>query len=354
MSRTRTDLRNIALTALRQYDLDIQDMRLVGQFTNTLYRVWARDPQGTRSYALRVGRPGWRTVEDLRSEGAWLAALARDPLIGAPEPVLSRAGDFVVEAAGKPEADTLGEPHRCVLTTWLPGVPLEKRMTAENLPRLGALFTAMGVLFTHLHEQALAFSPPPGFTTRRLDGIYARGETDVLFGDRLSGRASDRYRNAFTPRSLDIYAHTIRLVEAAFARLFRQPGMRVIHADLGYGNIIVNHARLHPLDFEDIIWGYPVQDIALAWFDLARAVPPEAYERLSACFRAGYESRLPWPESAPGELDTFRAARMIWVTNYVAQYEAPYLAQHIAWNARVLEHFLDQGVISMRWAEGRI
>jgi Ser/Thr protein kinase RdoA (MazF antagonist) len=316
---------SLALSALQQYDLDVREVRFVGQYTNTILRAWTSDK---KSYLVRVCRPGWRTLEDLRSEAAWLQALSRDPQIGTPAPVMARNGDFVVEVGALPE------PRRCVVTTWIPGVSMAKRMTEEN-------FTKMGVLFTRLHEQALTFTPPPGFTTRKMDSIYARGDEDVLFGD--------RYRHAFSQRSREVYERTRQVVEEVYAGLFRQPGMRVIHDDLGHGNILVYRGRLHPLDFEDIIWGHPAHDIAMALQDLMREVPPADFERLRACFRAGYESRSAWPESAPGQLDAIRAGRMIWVTNYVARYEEEYLEQHIAWNARVFEHFLESGEVSLRY-----
>ncbi|RPJ48060.1 MAG: hypothetical protein EHM21_07825 [Chloroflexi bacterium] len=344
MTNNLSPLHNLALTALQNYDLDIRDIRLVGQFTNTIFRAKTGDG---KSYLVRLCRPGWRTLVDLRSEAAWMEALSRDPSIGAPAPVRDRNGEFVVEfegaAAGVIDAPDLtaallpemrGEPPRCMVTTWIPGVSMEKRMTEEN-------FTKLGELFTRLHEHALGISPPPGFTTRRMDSIYARGEADELF--------SERFRSAFTPRSREIYERTRQVVEAAYASLFRQPGMRPIHNDLAQGNVLVYRGRLHPLDFEDTIWGYPVHDIAYALFDLSREVPPDDYERLRACFRAGYESRLPWPESAPGQIDAFCAGRMIWVTNYVALYEEEYLEQHIAWNARVFEHFLESGEVSFRY-----
>lgn len=323
-------LRRVALNALRQYDLNIRDVRLVGQFTNTLFR--ARTVGGA-SYLVRVCKPGWRTDEDLRSEGMWLQALSREAEIDAPVPVYSRSGSYLVEAEGK----GVPGPRRCTVTSWLPGVSLERHMSEENLYQ-------MGVLFTRLHEQALRFNPPPGFTTRRMDKIFARGEADVLYGD--------PYRYAFTPRSREVYERTRRVVEGAYESLFREPGMRVIHNDLWHGNIHILRGRLYPLDFEDTLWGYPVHDIAMALQDLMRESSPGVFERLRACFRAGYESRGPWPESRPGQIDIFRAGRMIWVTNYVALYEQEYLARHIAWNAGVFEHFLDSGEVSLRYAQG--
>ena len=81
-------LREVALHALDQYDLEVTDVRLLGMYTNALFRVRAADGRGVdASYVLRVCAPGWRTLTDLRSEAMWLQALDRDTDIGAPAPV---------------------------------------------------------------------------------------------------------------------------------------------------------------------------------------------------------------------------------------------------------------------------
>ena len=72
-------------------------------------------------------------------------------------------------------------------------------------------------------------------------------------------------------------------------------------------------------------------------------VGPEAFAPLYRAFRQGYESLAPWPEQYAGEIDTFRAGRVLWVTNYVARYERPHLRQHIDWLAPYLERFLATG-----------
>jgi len=100
-------LRKLALRALEQYPLDVVDVRLVGTFTNTLFRVRAA---GGQSYVLRVCTPGWRTEMDLRSEATWLAALSRETDIGAPEPLAARDGAYLVEA----RAEGVPEARRCL------------------------------------------------------------------------------------------------------------------------------------------------------------------------------------------------------------------------------------------------
>lgn len=335
-------LRNLALNALGQYDLDITNLCLVGAFTNTVFRVWGqlknapdhssgRDgaKDGSGSYILRVCLPGWRTETDLRSEAIWLQALSHDTDIGAPQPYAARNGEFIVTAG----APGVPEERRCILMGRLPGTLLGKQLTEANLYK-------MGVLFARLHAHAVQFNSPPGFTQRKMDSLYARGEEDLLF--------SEACVDAFTPYSRQIFELTAERVNQTFASLYARPeGLRVIHNDLWHDNIKVDHGRLRPFDFEDTLWGYPVQDIAMALQDLMKDVPAETFEPLQCAFRCGYESLSSWPERWTSEIDTLRAGRMLWVCNYVARFERQYLPGHIEWVSPMFERFLETGLVRL-------
>jgi len=279
------------------------------------------------SYVVRICTPGWRTDTDLLSGMMWLQALDRDTDIGAPQPQPTRNGDLIVTAS----AEGVPEPRHCVVVSWIPGTLLGERLTEANLYK-------MGVLFARLHDHATGFSPPVGFTQRKMDTLYARGEEDVLFDNSC--------RQAFTPRDRDILERTRAKVYGAFEQLYADPaGLRVIHNDLWHGNIKIHRGRLHPFDFEDTIWGYPVQDIAMALQDLMTDVAPDEFEPLQTAFRKGYESEGRWPASYEGQIDIFRAGRMLWVANYVARFEREYLGEHIGWLTPQFERFLETGVV---------
>src|SRR5437870_10277118 len=162
-------LRRMALRALGEYDLAVKRVRPVANGLNTLFRV---ETEAGETYALRISHPTWRTDEDLTSELLWLEALARDTEIGAPVPVRSRRGDPMTWAA----AEGVPERRRCVLMSWIPGANLIERLTEPHLRQLGELAA-------RLHDHAARFSPPCGFTERRLQGIFARGEAALLFAD---------------------------------------------------------------------------------------------------------------------------------------------------------------------------
>ena len=317
-------LRQLAFKALDQYPLEIANLRLLGVFTNTLFKV--QTTTGA-AYVLRVCKPGWRTDTDIAAEVAWLQALAQDTDIHAPQPQATQQGKYIIHVTleGVPEA------RRCVLLRWLPGISLGKKLTPENL-------TKLGTLFAQLHQHGAQFSPPASFTTRRMDNIYARDEADILFGESC--------QDAFTPESREIIARTQQKVSQAFAKLYADPtGLRVIHNDLWHGNLNIHKGQLYPLDFEDTIWGYPVQDIAMSLQDLMTDVEADQFESLQAAFRQGYEKEADWPEQYSGQIDLFRAGRMLWVANYVACYEREHLSGFLEWLATQFARFLETGVI---------
>ena len=317
-------MRPLALRALEQYDLQVTGLELVGVFTNMLFRVRTA---GGVSYLLRVCAPGWRTDEDLRSEAAWLQYLANDPAIGAPRPLPARSGDYLVTASHL----NFPKPQRCMLMSWVPGKLLARHLDEPHLAKMGALFA-------RLHLSSAAFLPPPGFTQLRLERVLARGEQEVLF--------NEASREAFSPANLAIFEQVDARVRAAYQRLYADPaGLRVIHHDLHHENINVYRGRLYPLDFEDTAWGYPVQDIAMALQDLWLEVGRGDYERLLAAFRRGYEELAAWPEAYPEEIDTLRAGRMLWVSNFVAHHERQHLATHVERTAPVFQRFLETGQI---------
>ncbi len=317
-------LKKLAIKALDQFDFELSQIQLIGLFTNAIFRLRTTSGQ---NYILRVCRPNWRTESDLISEIMWLQALNRDTDIYVPEPVPTKDGSFFVESL----VDGVPEARRCVVMGWMPGSLLATRLNEENIFK-------MGLLFARLHKHGADFVPPKGFTKRRMDSIYARDEPNVLF--------SEATKDAFTPETKDILCQTAKQVKEAFIQLYNDPlGIQVIHNDLHHENIKLYRGHLFPIDFEDTILGYPVQDIAMALQDLMVDVSPEEYEAYQSAFQEGYERIKSWPEGYEGQIDTFRVGRMLWVANYVARYQSNYLPDHVAWLARLFERYLESGYL---------
>lgn len=317
-------LRTLAYQAVQAYDPDINEIRLLGNFTNTLFK--ARSGNGEK-FLLRACKSGWRTETDLYSEFIWLKYLTEESNIPVPCPKWTRDGMAWMDVPMMDSAQT----QRFMLMSWMPGKSLEEQLTTENLEK-------MGKLFARLHRASLGFEAPAGFTTRRMSSIFARGEEVQLFLPEILQLLPVDHRA--------ILEQTFQKVMDAYAQRYAtRDGSRVIHHDLWHGNIKIFRGELSPLDFEDTVWGYPVQDIAMALQDLMTDVLPQDFELFLSAFRNGYETLEIWPEAYPGELDIFRAGRMLWVANYVACFEREYFAGYIGRVTNILERFLDTGIL---------
>jgi Ser/Thr protein kinase RdoA (MazF antagonist) len=312
----------LAHQALAQYNLQVGSLAFLANATNLLFRVGSTNGA---AYVLRICAPGWRTDLDLNSEAAWLEALEHSSNISAPRPVRSKNGEYVVRLSVPGFA---GE-QRCTLMSWAPGVLLGKRLSEPNLFK-------MGRLFARLHAFSLGFVPPQGFTQRKMERVLARGEKDVLFTPDCLSSLPENLR--------ELLLQIKDEVERTYQALYADPaGLRVIHHDLWHDNIKIYLGELIPLDFEDTVWGYPAQDIAMALQDLMLDVEPPRFEPLQAAFRAGYESHSPWPETYPGQIDALRAGRMLWVANHIAAYQQEHLVGYLERHHEMLVEFLKTG-----------
>ncbi len=311
----------LALAALRAYDIRVRSARVHSFATNLLYRV--RSDDGGR-FVLRMAYPGWRTLEDLLAEAAWLDALHEDTDIGAPVVIRSASGEAVLPMSGSGVPDT----WHATLMTWVDGRLLGHYLTGANLAR-------MGELSARLHRHGKAWQPPRGFSTKRFEAFLSRGEPDAIFSDAVLQTFGDDDRRAF------LLAR--EWVEREYAGLDRGD-LRVIHCDLWHENIKLDRGRLRPVDFEDTIWGYRLHDIAMGMLDLLEDVGAARYAHLLAAFRSGYERHLDWPE---GNLAVLQLGRLLWKANWVARNAPESLPSLSQQYGRVFRAFERTGELSL-------
>ncbi len=186
-------LRRLALAALEYYDLHVARVRLLSNDYNSAFRVDTRD--GT-PYFLRIGRPRPRGLEENQAETLWLAALRRDTDLSVPEPLPTRQGALVTTA----EAPGVPEPRHCVLFRWIAG----KDLAAKLSP---AYMYQVGVLTTRLHDHALTFRLPDGFSIKTWDNVFYFQETQGA--EEAQVMFSAAYRCYFPPERLTVMQQAI-------------------------------------------------------------------------------------------------------------------------------------------------
>jgi Ser/Thr protein kinase RdoA (MazF antagonist) len=286
-------LRRLALNALQQYPLEVARLRLVSNDFNGIFRVDTLDGQ---KFILRVTLPeGGHTLDHVTAEMDWLAALARDTDLSLPRPLPARDGRLVVEA----QAEGVPQPRLCEVFSWVPGKDLAEDMSTANIARLGELMAQL-----HLH--ARDYQPPKQPSLLRFDRPFPFPEPVVLF--------DEPHAALFPPARRAVFEKAIAWTQASIDRLQASgEPMRILHNDLHQWNVRVSRGMLSPIDFEDLMLGWPVQDIATTLYYF----PKENFATLRAAFQEGYTRCCPWPERHPGEIDSFIAARGFGLANFI-------------------------------------
>ena len=286
-------LRMLALNALKRYQLAVNRVRLVTNDMNGIFRV---DTESGEKYILRITLPeGGHTLDHVIAEMDWLAALASETDLRVPTPVPAVDGSLVVEA----QAPGIPEPRYCAVFSWVPGRDLVEEMTDANIASLGELMAK-------LHAHAQTYSPPDDLFLLQFDRVFPFPEPVVLF--------DAEFASLFTQKWREIYAKAIDWAQESIDRLGAGgEQMRILHGDLHQWNVRIYHRVLSPIDFEDLMLGWPVQDIATTLYYFGG----QEYARLRSAFQAGYTSHSPWPERHPGEIDSFIAARGIGLVNFI-------------------------------------
>jgi Ser/Thr protein kinase RdoA (MazF antagonist) len=311
-------LRKLALKALENYAIPVKNVRLLTIETNTYFRI---DTSDGRKYAMRVYSNEETTLKDNLAEVFWLNAINRDTDIAAPEPVPMRNGDFIA-LVDIPETP---DERRCVLFEWIPGRCLGEDISTGDYYRLGQIQA-------QLHNHAATLKPPPEIQPKRWDKVfYYPDEPVVVF--------SREHNHLFTPERREVIEKTIDLADEFFRKIFSDESGRIlIHGDLHFWNVHKCRGQLYVIDFEDIMLGYPVQDIAVAFYYGGER---DDYSDLCEAYREGYSTIRPWPVTSREHIDILGAARAVMFVNYVARID-PDPGDFINKKCRWLKELLDK------------
>jgi Ser/Thr protein kinase RdoA (MazF antagonist) len=259
--------------------------------TNIIFRVGTATGE---QYALRIQRPGLHRPEETDLEMWWLQRLAADGLPVA-APVATADGRLVVNS---PTTADVPVAHRCELFAWLPGSEPD-----EEQPEF---FELLGALAARLHRQATGLDIPSHLPRRRWDAVMPYEES-ILF--------EPRFAEHITPaRSATLKAGITRLDDALAATYDGTTEPILLHGDLHNGNVRIRRGQLSVFDFEDLIVGHPIHDIAVALY--GSFYNADDYPTFLSAMRRGYESVSPWPLLHDDDLIPLFAARALGMINF--------------------------------------
>jgi len=302
-------LRAVALDGLRHYDLDVARCSFVAQAFNTVFRVRAADGP---TYALRVS-PRLRIHADgcELAEATWLAALRADVGLVVPQVLRTEHGSVVASGTAPGVPDT----RSCMLFEWMTGRPLRERINADLVHRLGAL---TAVVHEHGACGAAVHSPAP--------------PAGVLAADRVLYFKGAMRLDELRPTYGSVLTEGVERAQLFLDDLWRNPPhpAHLLHGDVQPGNVLVTHNRVTIIDFQDLMWGFELQDTLIA---LQALKPFGNAPVFMDAFRRGYETVRAWPDADPETVAALWAARHLNILNFGLNVRGPDLDAFVARHA---------------------
>jgi len=290
-------LRRLALEVLNSYNLDVKKVSFFTIETNTMFRV---DTETGGKYVLRIYSDEETTLLENQAEMFWLDAIIRDTDIKVCEPVRRRDGCYITVSS----ADGVPGERRCVLFRWVPGRPLE-----HNLNPIA--YYQLGQTLAKLHNHAQGLNPlPASIHPKQWDKVFYYPDEPIVYN-------TSRYRHYFPPERVVLLDEVIIRADTLFRQLYaNREGKMLIHGDLHYWNVHLYRGELYVIDFEDVMLGYPVQDVAVT-LSYGRDRPD--YDDLRAAFREGYSDLRFWHGEGDSGIETLIATQTVMFINYVAR-----------------------------------
>ena len=232
---------------------------------------------------------------DGRTEFEWLSAVRRGTDVHSVEPF---ADDF--HRNTRVVVDSEGVAVECALFYWAVGLPLAADLSETNYYELGRMSAS-------LHEFASTWVAPPGLKPLVWDRtMYYAGTSLVV--------AEPRYREYVSRRDAQKVEAVAKEADAELAQLAERTDRMFLHGNIEMWNVLTTGpGELRLLDFEDVMFGHPVLDVAITFY-----YGRERSDHRSLCraYEAGYRDVRAWPVRDARQMDLLTAARAAMLLNH--------------------------------------
>ncbi|BBZ35542.1 phosphotransferase enzyme family protein [Mycolicibacterium confluentis] len=250
---------------------------------------------------LRVHRPGYHSVEEIRSELDWMAALRTQTSVRTPELVPTVTGEPVTAA------------HVGDRMLYVDAVSYIAGCTAEEDPDVVG-FDALGELTAIMHQHVQSWTAPAHFTRFRWD-------LDAILGPHA--RWGDwRAAHALTASDRAVIERAATEITGRLTEFGMDPDrFGLVHADLRLANLMVDpnapESGITVIDFDDCGWSWHLADLGavVSWIE-----DTPAAERIVSDWLSGYLTRRPLPPEDLAMIPTFVMLRRIHLTAWTASH----------------------------------
>ena len=139
--------------------------------------------------------------------------------------------------------------YRVGLFKWLPGTDFKDQETKD-------LFFQLGQKVAKLHQITRDISLPSNITPKKWDQVFYFREEEILY-------PQSKYDPLFSKEDRDFLKDAINFLNQHLKRIHASRQSQLLHGDLNPWNIKLYQNQLAFFDFEDIIYGPPIQELAI-------------------------------------------------------------------------------------------
>jgi Ser/Thr protein kinase RdoA (MazF antagonist) len=245
-------LADLAKTAIKEWDLDVESINLHLQSENTVFKVEGADGN---TYALRIHRKGYHDLDELNSEHAWTSCLSEAGLL-VPEAVATKNGEAYATVFFQDS-----DEYRYVgLVKWIEGTILNDLILDLEEKDVSDLYESLGKVVAKFHNATIAWEVPEDFKRHSFD-------TEGFLGDQpFWGRFWEAENATNSERKkLTLIRNNMTGILSKLPKDINSFGM--IHADMHSQNILIQEENLSVIDFDDAGFGWYGFDLAVAIWD---------------------------------------------------------------------------------------
>lgn len=314
-------LRQLAEAAVLRYDIKSPAITFINHGENATFRV---DGKGSKSFLLRVHRENYHTKEAIHEELGWLRRIRSIEGMFAPKPVKSKSGNYLetVSSPGIPDS------RFCDLLEWVDGRFIYKSATPRHLFLLGQLIAKLhrstkNVKVKHRHywdANGLVGSSPKFGTIDKISGLDKAKQSVITEGRKEVLAYLRKFEKRFPDR------------------------LGLIHADLHFGNFLINKGELGAIDFDDCGFGFHAYDLAVPLTHIAylcKDPQKEKFLRYVDEIQNGYASQGSWDHHDEKALPYFYTARKLTMVGWAdSRSNNPRLKKRLLSRAKELSQYL--------------
>lgn len=244
----------------------------------------ASDPRAATETSLRAPAV-------LRSQMAWLSALARGTDLLVPEPVATSGGALVARVG---EEGTPRVRHS-TLVRWVPGDHKRRKPSDADLG-------AVGYLVASLHAHAERYVSPEGAMFPRWDWDWPFGRSAPVWAEGPT---------FYSEQEMSVFREASRRVRASLGELgYGGEAFGLVHRDLKLGNLVFSEGLASgvvagAVDFDLSGSGHYLFDLAVVRRSVRRLLPADRRETGWAALLGSYEHERPLPATVRERLDRY-------------------------------------------------